>query len=114
MQHLYLLRRKYSNVYYTIRNSSNVPSAIAFTCKDKANRFMKIVKFMEVNKQPMVVECVPEDFILHQCDMTSLSLSVFDYFGDYDIDSRTIMTSANDNDVDDAKFYLENKYRYFS
>jgi hypothetical protein len=62
----------------------------------------------------MVVECVPEDFILHQCDMTSLSLSVFDYFGDYDIDSRTIMTSANDNDVDDAKFYLENKYRYFS
>jgi hypothetical protein len=91
-----------------------VPSAIAFTCKDKAQRFMKTVKFMEVQKQPIVIDCVPEDYILHQCDMTALSLSVFDYFGEYEIDTRTIMTATVDNDTDDAKFYLENKYRYFS
>jgi hypothetical protein len=116
MTDLYLLRRQYSQAYYTVRSNKNVPSIAAFTCKNKARQFLHVVKHVEHHKQPLVIEEVPRQFIMNICEITSLSVSVFEYGrtddGDTMIRSRTL--EAIEKNLEEAKVYFENKYKYFS
>jgi hypothetical protein len=65
--HLYVIKRKYSNTFYTVRNGSNTPAIMAFPYAKPAKQMLKTILTFEQHKQPLVVERVDEDSLVSPC-----------------------------------------------
>lgn len=101
----FVLKRRYSNTYYTVRNEKNVPSIIAFTRARPAKTMIKTIQEFEVHKQPLVVEKLPADFLMNTCAASMQPVVVYDQHGlmmELDVGVSTRV----------ARLHLENQYLY--
>lgn len=103
----FVLKRRHTDTYYTIRNAKNVPAIVAFTRARPAKTMLKTILNFEEHKQPIVVEKVPADFLMKTCSATIQPVVVYDqgYTMELDVGVHHISTH-------DARFHLENKYMY--
>lgn len=104
----YVLKRKYTNTYYTIRNDNNKPSIIAFTYAGAAKKMLNTIKIFEEHKQPLVVEKLSHEFLYRSCKSSLLPAVIY---GDKEV--FKIDPDVNTISYDDACFYLRNKFMYF-
>lgn len=86
--HLYVIKRKYTETYYTVRNDRNAPAIMAFPYARPAKAMLKTILMFEKHRQPLVVEKVDEDSLIGPCrrslqpiilftdEMTSLELNI--------------------------------------
>jgi hypothetical protein len=105
--HLYVIKRKYADTYYTIRNECNIPSIIAFPYYKPAKAMLKTIVSIDRHKQPLVVEKLDEEFLIRTCKDSLQPLILFDTRVNLALEVSHTMVST-----EDAKFYLENKYMY--
>lgn len=108
----FLIKRKYSDTYYTVRNEHNIPSIIAFTENKRAKRMLAMIKQCEVHKQPLVVEHLDREFVLRTCNNSCQPLIIF--LGDSNLPC-TLTEEVNPFpiNIEEATFYLENKFMYY-
>ncbi len=104
----YLLKRKYTNVYYTIRTNDNKPAVLAFTAYNKAKCMQSVIMKIDHHPQPIVIEKTGEHFIYHAFIASILPVIVFDDNGI----SSEMMTDISTFNKDETVFYLESKYKY--
>ena len=106
--HLYVIKRKYTNTYYTVRNNNNIPSVMAFPYAKPAKIMLKTITSCERHPQPLAVEKVDEDFLKRTCKASLLPVILFTQHANLEL-----FVSNEEMSHTDAVFYLENKSRYF-
>lgn len=106
---LYVIKRKYTDTYYTVRNERNIPSIMAFPYAKPAKAMLKTIVSCEKHHQPLVVEKIDEEFLMNTCKRSMQSVLLFTPYA-------TLELCATHDNIprDNAVFYLENKFRYFS
>jgi hypothetical protein len=106
----YVIKKPLTNSYFTILNKRNVPAVLVFTTKDKAQSTLATFhQIAQQNKQKMEIETVPVQFLVNTCSMSMLPIVVYSLSGAiWEMDMQ-----ADEFDLDDIRFYLENKYKYF-
>lgn len=75
--HLYVIKRKYSSTYYTVRNDANIPAIMAFPYAKPAKSMLKTILMFEKHKQCLVVEKVDEDTLIHPCRRSLQPIVIF-------------------------------------
>lgn len=105
----FLIKRKSTNAYYSVRDESGRPAIIAFKSKQRAQSMSHVFKTVGSEKQKLVVEPVPHDFLVRQCKNTLLPVIIFATAED----SIKIEADIQNIDVETARDYLRNKFLYF-
>lgn len=105
--HLYVIKRKYSDTYYTVRNGANVPAIMAFPFARPAKTMLKTILIFEKHKQPLVVEKVDEDTLISPCRR---SLQPIVLFTNGTILEMGVSVPDASSSVS-TTIYLENKFR---
>jgi hypothetical protein len=103
--HYYVLKRKYNNTYYTVRNDRNIPSIMAFPYAKQAKTMLKTILSVERHPQPIVVQKVEESFLLTSCKTSLQPVLLFSTGLTLELEVSTNMMPT-----DDAKMYLESKF----
>lgn len=103
--HLYVIKRKFSDTYYTVRNEANVPAIIAFPYARPAKTMLKTILTFEKHRQPLVVEKVDEDMLISPCRRSMQPIVVF-------MDDTVMSMSVSVPDVPTLSnsLYLERNY----
>lgn len=107
MQHYYVLKRKFNNTYYTVRNERNIPSIMAFPYAKPAKNMLKTILSMEMHIQPVVVQKIDEATLINICRTTSQPVLLFNQGMTIELDVSSMPVN-----VDEAKWLLEMRYRY--
>jgi len=83
---------------------------LVFTTKDKAQSTLATFhQITQQNEQKMEIETVPVKFLVDTCSKSMLPIVVYSLSGAiWEMDMQ-----ADEFDLDDIRFYLENKYKYF-
>jgi hypothetical protein len=103
--HLYVIKKRFTNTYYTVRNLHNIPAIIAFPHADPAKTMLKTITAFDTDKKSLVVEKVDGDFFTRTCKESSQPVLLFKENITFELDASV--------DAQDAPFYFENKYRYY-
>lgn len=106
--HLYVIKRKYTDTFYTVRNNNNIPSIMAFPYARPAKAMVKTITSFERHLQPLVVEKVDEEFLKRTCKASLQPVILFTQHANLEL-----FVSKDDMTHIDAVFYLENKFRYY-
>lgn len=116
----YLVKRKFTNAYYTVNNENNkVPSIIAFTSYKRAKNMIKTINNVDnienINnlrpRQPLAIERVNANYIESKCLNSLLPIIVFRFTKD-NITTDTICTPIENLNTAELKAYFEIKYKY--
>lgn len=104
----FILKRHITEAVYSIRHE-NKPAIIAFTTKKQAGTYRRLINEMQNHKHSnqLKSERIPLESIKRMCNMSSLDLVV------YDEDQQPITYSCKPVTIDDMRFHLENRFRYF-
>lgn len=103
--HFYVLKTKYSNAYYTVRNSMNVPAILAFPYAKPAYAMKYAITTIEKHKQPLEVEKVDGPIFLNSCETAMQSLVVIT-----DEETMTLHPSVQNVSFHTAVRYFDHLY----
>lgn len=106
--HYYVLKRKFANAYYTVRNERNIPSIMAFPYAKPAKTMLKTILSMEKHHHPLVVEQMDEEVLLCLCKKSMQPVLIFTQPITMELD-----VSYDKLAMKDAVFYLEHKFKYY-
>jgi len=105
--HIYVIKRKYTDTYYTIRNERNVPSIMAFPYYKSAKLMINTILQFDRHRQPLVVQKIEEEYLTRTCRDSLQPVILFSKIINLELD-----VTHDAVRTEDAKFYLENKYLY--
>lgn len=107
----YVIKKPWTDSYFTILNKRNVPAVLVFTTHDKAKSTLSVFHQVESDSMSkMQIEKIPVEFLVNTCSKSMLPIVVYSLSGTiWEMDMQT-----DEFDIDDMRFYLENKYKHLN